>query len=254
MFRLALGSAAVALLSVASYGATYDFSGATGSGCTANPTACVYSTGVNNSNVLLSDGTVDGHYTIIGSPTGSGLGPSSYVVLSNQFPLSTGSWFANDSSSKWIAPDANQNQSMPQSDTEAYVYRMTFNLSLLGLSSGSYTINLGWLSDNRRNSDSSLLSHILLNGSAVPSSGNSGESSGGLTPVTINGTYSGGTVNLDFVVYNLVYTGPGNNPSGLRVNITSATASDNEGEVPEPATFSLLAAGLIGIGLFTRRK
>ncbi|MCC6343292.1 MAG: PEP-CTERM sorting domain-containing protein [Bryobacterales bacterium] len=244
----------VALFSAASYGATYDFSGATGSGCGANPTACVYSTGVNNSNVLLSDGTSDGHYSLVGVPSGSGLGPSTYVVMSNQFPLSTGSWFANDSSSKWIAPDANQNQSMPQSDSEAYIYRMTFNLSLLGLSSGSYTINLGWLSDNNRNSTNTLTSQILLNGTPVPSSGNSGQSAGGLTPVTINGTYSGGTVNLDFVVYNLVYNGPGNNPTGLRVNITGATASDNEGEVPEPATFSLLAAGLIGIGLFTRRK
>ncbi|MCC6389514.1 MAG: PEP-CTERM sorting domain-containing protein [Bryobacterales bacterium] len=166
--------------------------------------------------------------------------------------MSTGSWLANDASSKWIAPNANQNQSMPASDTEAYIYRLTFNLSLLGLSSGSYTINLGWLSDNNRNSTSTLFSGILLNGGAVASSGNAGQAAGSLSPVTISGNYSGGTVNLDFVVYNLVYTGPGNNPSGLRVNITSATATDTV--IPEPATFTLLAAGLIGLGLYTRRK
>lgn len=252
MFRLALGSALVALFSIVSYGATYDFSGATGAGCAANAGACVYSTGVNNSNVLLADGTADSHYTLVGVPAGSGLGPSTFVVLSSQFPLSTGSWLANDASSKWIAPNANQNQSMPASDTEAYIYRLTFNLSLLGLSSGSYTINLGWLSDNNRNSTSTLFSGILLNGGAVASSGNAGQAAGSLSPVTISGNYSGGTVNLDFVVYNLVYTGPGNNPSGLRVNITSATATDTV--IPEPATFTLLAAGLIGLGLYTRRK
>jgi hypothetical protein len=125
-------------------------------------------------------------------------------------------------------------------------------LAALGLTApGFYTINLGWLSDNNQNSTGSLTSGILLNGTPVAGSGNAGQAAASLTPVTINGTYSGsGVVNLDFVVYNLVYTGPGFNPSGLRVQINSATATD----IPEPATFTLLAAGLIGIGLFTRRK
>jgi hypothetical protein len=56
---------------------------------------------------------------------------------------------------------------------------------------------------------------------------------------------------LDFIVYNPVVPIGWNNPSGMRVQIISATADDNA--IPEPATIGLIGLGLVAIG-FIRRK
>lgn len=135
------------------------------------------------------------------------------------------------------------------SDAQPYVYRTVFNLSALGLFPETSRISLAWASDSA--SAATNASHIRLCGiasfndpicpveTALTNSANQGPAAADLTLVSIrhgqNGAaFSTGLMALDFVVYNGVVAAGGLNPSGLRVEIVSATAS-----TPEPA-----AAGL----------
>jgi hypothetical protein len=266
----------------------------------------VFSTGFSASNIALTGGAVDPHYTLIklpngcvGSPgfqcqeSGSGtnptpdaFGPSSYVVFGGAgtppgfgiYPMQPGVWnIANDaanggSGSSWIGPRASQVNPLVggtysngdgvnifASNADFYAYRMVFNLTVLGLNPATANITLGWLSDN--NTAGGLNSHIRLCSIAsasdpvcaagvVPSSGNSGESANTLNVVNITSGFTSGLMALDFIVYNAV-VGDGLNPSGLRVDIISATADD--GNVPEPATVVLIGAGL-AVMCFVRRR
>lgn len=246
----------------------------------------VFSTGFNASNTLLSGGAVDPHYTLIKLPTGcSGVacqenstpgdlfGPASYVVLgpNGTYPLN-GAWPNNDSDSQWIGPRADQtnpvqggttfpNVNIFASTTDFFVYRMVFDLTALGLNPATANIQLAWLSDNNTNGGA-LTSQIRMcgvasasdpvcsAGSAVANSTNAGQSSLTLTPVTISSGFTSGLMALDFVVYNADAPIGWLNPSGLRVDIISATA-DN---VPEPATIGLIGAGLVALGFFRRKR
>jgi hypothetical protein len=58
---------------------------------------------------------------------------------------------------------------------------------------------------------------------------------------------------LDFIVYNTPLD-DGPNPSGLRVEILSATASDTPpAPVPEPSTWVLFGAGMLILAIYARR-
>lgn len=250
----------------------------------------VWSTGVDNAGVVLAGGSVDPHYTLI-PPTacttadstclqspGTLFGPSSYVLVDNLFPLQTTSpaWVSgNGPSSKWIGPRGDQSTTQTGSNLFAsnavdqfYVYRMIFNLGALGLTGSNANISLAWASDNNGVFDSNgnpiALSHIRLCsissasdptcgiGSVVQGSGNLGQNQSLYTVHITNGvnaSFTSGMMALDFVVYNSVLAF-GANPTGLRVDILSATA-DN---VPEPASLGLMGAGLLAIGIVSRRK
>jgi len=216
-------------------------------------------------------------------------GPSSYVVLgpNGTYPVN-GAWpFAHDTvagpdATQWIGPRPNQitplvggsgtfnNVNPFASATEFYIYRMNFNLSQLGLAGGTFNIQLKWLSDNPNDTDGNVppatpsqFSHIDLcnttglTDSTTPncgntvSTGNPGQSVASFgSTVTITGNNTGGWMSLDFVVFNSLVPSGQLNPTGLRVQIVSASASD----VPEPATFGLMAAALLGLGIYSRRK
>ncbi|MCS7026132.1 MAG: PEP-CTERM sorting domain-containing protein [Bryobacteraceae bacterium] len=254
----------------------------------------VFSTGFSSSNTLLSGGAVDPHYTLIKLPAGcSGVpcaedgvnpsgplglfGPSTYVVLgpNGTYPLNGVAWVRpNDSNSQWIGPRADQTNPVQgvnhifSSSTDFYAYRMVFNLTAMGLVPSTANIQLAWLSDNNTNGSSPLLmSHIRLcaiNSASDPvcpastmitGSGNAGQGSATLTPVSIvhgvnNAFFSAGLMALDFIVYNANIPDGQLNPSGLNVDIISATAED----IPEPATVSLISFGLLGLGLAARRR
>jgi len=294
MRRLLLGGLVVTLMATSvSFGAIIDFKNAPNG---------VWSTGIAPSNVVLipsAGGTLnaqtDTHYTLIKLPTGcTGVscqetntpgdlfGPAAYVVLGGNgtYPLNGVAWVRpNDANSSWIGPRADQrnpngggstydNTGVFSSDTDFYVYRMVFNLSVLGIDPTTASISLGWLADNYgvgfappNPSDSIRLCSIGSAGDTTPcaagtvtGSGNTGQGTSALSTVNITSGFTSGFMALDFIVYNSVF--PGLNPSGLNVSILSATGS-TEGTpngVPEPASFMLLAAGLIGIGIYSRRK
>jgi hypothetical protein len=88
----------------------------------------------------------------------------------------------------------------------------------------------------------------------VADSGNSGPASATLSnTITIDSGFTGGLMALDFIVYNAPQD-DGLNPSGLRVQILSATASDTPpAPVPEPSTWALFGAGLLILAIHARR-
>jgi len=239
----------------------------------------VWSTGFGTNALFLADASIDPHFTLIQVPAGctgtpcqtdigAPFGPNSYVVMGGQFPI-VGPWFDNEPNSQWIGPRANQsntntvtNNHVHHNDTDPYVYRMWFNLEALGLRPAGASISLRWSSDNQNGTPDSFASHIqfctgLTSGSdtsragcaAVANSGNNGQGMP-LVPVTISQGFVNGWMALDFLVYNEVLA-VGLNPSGLNVQILSATA---EVSMPEPSTMALAGLGLIGMAWFRRRK
>lgn len=208
------------------------------------------------------------------NPVTDPFGPATYVVLGSGFPIATGQWIANNAAadgtgSNWIGQRADMtntqvggtypNINIYMTNDDFYVFRMVFDLTAMGLNPATANIQLAWGSDNHNNTTGQN-SHIRLcsigsasdpfcPGGIVASSGNNGQGAA-LTSVTINSGFTSGLMALDFVVYNSVFTGL--NPSGLRVDIISATA-DNDTGIPEPTTVSLIGLGLAAIG-FIRRK
>jgi hypothetical protein len=283
---------ATGLCAATSYGAIVDFK---------NVANGVWNSGLVSNAALVTPGQQDTHYVLI-SPAGctsalitcqqsagTEFGPQSYVVLgpNGVYPVN-GAWpFSHDTvagpnATQWLGPRPNQitplqgggpgfNDTAPYAHaSEFYVYRVNFNLNLLGLTSGTYSIQLRWLSDNPSNDDgafpvppTTLQSHINLCSTTgandtstatcgnTVATGNPGQSAGAFgSAVTINGTVQSGWQSLDFVVFNAVVPNGQNNPTGLRVLIDSAVASD----VPEPATFGLIAVALLGFGIYRRKQ
>jgi len=208
------------------------------------------------------DAQVDPHYTLIKLPAGcSGpacqetntagdlFGPSTYVVLgpAGTYPFDGAAWkVLDDAASSWIGPRADQRDPIVGdfrydhagiygNDSDFYVYRMTFNLTALGLDHANAQIQLRWLSDNASNSTHTLFSHIRMCGIAspsdpvcpesatVPGSQNDGQVAIAMTPVSITSGFTSGLMALDFVVYN-EFLPINHNASGLDVAIDSATA------------------------------
>ncbi len=93
----------------------------------------------------------------------------------------------------------------------------------------------------------------------IGSSGNNGQNALSLTPVSIahgvnNANFTAGLNALDFIVYNQVIPF-GGNPSGLRVQMLSATADpDPTPPIPEPASLLFISTGLIAVGLYHRKR
>src|SRR5262249_55003150 len=62
------------------------------------PIPGLFNTGVDDSNLLLVDGAIDSHYTLVSSPGGA-RGPNAFVVAP---PRAT--YIANGPDSKWLEP------------------------------------------------------------------------------------------------------------------------------------------------------
>lgn len=196
----------------------------------------VYSTGVGPSGIL-SDGALDAQYTLVANADGSG--PNSYVVIQNGFPIPP--WVADNSSSKWIAPVANENQ---QSDQPGlYDFQTTFDLT--GLDPSTAVIAGYWTADNKGD-------YIELNGVNIGFATPNDAYAALNTAFTITDASGSGFLpginTLDFVETNS--PGVAGNPTGVRVEL-SGTADPMP--VPEPATFGLIGLGLLGAGLLRRR-
>ena len=170
------------------------------------PIPGIYGTGVANDGLLLADGAVDPHYTLVESADPFFPGPEAYAIT-NVWPIVSGTWLLNGPKSRWIGPSAAQYQTVDptQGNYEGtYVYRTTFDLA--GYDISKVKLVGGWAVDNSG-------VDILVNGT---STGITCSGFNALTPFTITTGLVAGTNTLDFIVSNAPATP---NPTGLRVDL-----------------------------------
>lgn len=237
----------------------------------------VWSTGLDASAVVLTGNTADSHYFLI-QPAGcnavpapaacTGFGPNAITVVGPPGTL----WSANDASSAWVGPIGNQtnvqNNTIYNNSSDPYVYRMIVDFAALHLYATTANISLRVLSDNNVNNVGNATDQSHIRVCAIGDSSNrtpcgatsrvTGSATGAentnpfssQAAIDINSSYfTASLMAIDFVVYNSPIAF-GANPSGLRVEVLSATAD----AVPEPMTFALMGMGLAGLGLLARRK
>jgi len=196
----------------------------------------LFNTGTLNDGSLAGGGSVDLHYALTASAD-----PSSTAFVTSTIP--SGFWIANGPNSQWIAPDPNQNFSGLGDSPGSYVYRLTFNLA--GFDSTTASIAGQWAVDD-------IGQDIKVNGVStgqITGSGISQSNFNTFHSFTINSGFAAGINTLDFLVLN----DPNNfglNPTGLRVEFLSATASP----VPVPVAAWLFGSGLMGLAAVARRK
>jgi hypothetical protein len=92
----------------------------------------VFNTGVDYTGAALPNYATDMHYTLLVSADSRFPGPATVVVDDTLFPIATGDWLANSVSSKWIAPQGNQDYLVDPQNGDAlgdYTYRTTFDLT-----------------------------------------------------------------------------------------------------------------------------
>lgn len=196
-------------------------------------------------------GATDSHYTLVAVPPSGGainpavVGPT-YLTQGGSWPVGGAAWAENGPSSAWISPTQNPANLIQGSDFANglyYVYQTTFDITE---PFDEAVINGEWASDNAGIA-------ILLNGHNIGSTIDYGVpgnySYQHFTSFTISDAswFRLGTNTLQFVVSNGNGTTDILAPSGLRVQMTGATAQ------PEPATFGLLMFGL-PLAWFVNRK
>lgn len=184
----------------------------------------VFSTGTTATGALATPGTADVHYSLASAPTGSGA-----AFVGTNLPSV---WVGNTATSQWISPAANASTSQPAG---AYNYRTTFSLAGLDATTAAISGQIA--------SDDSVV--ILLNGATV------GSFAGfrSFATFALSSGFIAGVNTLEFIVTNSNITSF--NPTGLQVNITSATAN---AVVPEPASIVLVSLGGIALAGFGLRR
>jgi len=182
----------------------------------------LFDTGVDAKGKPAANGAAEMHYSMTG-PSGSA-GAVRVANSANGFPILP--WMGDDSSSAWIGP----NGSDLSGPVGTYTYRVSFDLS--GLNPRTASISGLWSMDD-------VGQDILINGISTGATGNGFSS---FQAFTIDKGFKDGLNTIDFKVFN------GGGPTGLRVEMTGAAA------VPEPASMTLIAAGLLGLGALRRKR
>lgn len=182
---------------------------------------------------LTAEGAVDPNWTII-SPAGA-----AFVTVTDAFPITPGLWISNDANSKWIEPISGTTDDHATNST--WTYRTTFSLN--GLLPSTAVLTFRAAGDN-------LITGARLNGNSLGFTHASFSLFSLDQVITNDAFFLTGTNTLEFDVFN----GLGDpNPTGLRVQISgTADQIGDPPDSPEPATVTLIAAGL-GVLLWKRR-
>ena len=197
--------------------------------------------------ILLNNTGMDG-----GVPITPGQLDTNWILLGGNYNPSvvTGSpsaepfpyWLPNDATSQWIAPQGTYTPGM--SDPETYwTFQTGFTIDP-GMNPLTAEITGRWLADNHG-------VDIYINGTPyIPSQQttlNDFQNWASFSLSGSSGLFQSGANTLEFIVLN-DDAGPGG-PTGLRVEMEGEVQ-----EIPEPATFGLLGAGLLALGLVHRRR
>jgi hypothetical protein len=184
----------------------------------------LFNTGVKNDGTDATGGSPELHYT---SQTASPLNMVFVLGAPN------GAWLANTAASQWIGPDTSDGSTI-MGGNYSVDYRTMFDLT--GFNPATAILTGRWSTDN-------IGTDIKINGT---STGNTSSGFSNWFNFTISSGFVSGINTLDFL-----WTNQGG-PGGVRVEI-SGTANPT-GSVPEPSSFGLFVAGLIGLGLIGRRR
>jgi len=173
----------------------------------------IFNTAVDSNGDVLPPHTVDPHYQLTNSP--KGLAPA-YVMDSTFCRGHHGPWLADNKHSKWIGPKANQ---LHYLKSGKFDYRMSFDLT--GLDPNTAILKGKWTSDN----NATLYLNGVATGNTTPPGGY-----GSFSHFSITSGFVAGINTLDFVVRNIRGRNVPNNPTGLRVVFTTATANSDATE------------------------
>lgn len=204
----------------------------------ADPILTLYNTGTGTA------GSIDSHYTIIWTPSGSTTPLPAYITEGSpgSYPFDT--WEDNDTASKWISPQA----SYPPATGDAnglWTFQTAFNLSGFQTSTVFFTDADFWTSNT--------VTGITLNGiDVLPTGVGGGPSSPSSFVDNLNQMITDEEVTLNSGVNTFAFTvdttGAGTIPAGLRVELAAEATP-----VPEPSTTIALACAGAALA-FGRRK
>ncbi len=206
----------------------------------------LYTTGVDNSNVLLGNNQVDAHYVVIaipGSAPADNAGDSRTVRSTPSNPL-PGGWVSNTSSARWITtpgtPTTGSGTGGNNTNrvTGIFDYRLTFTMPAGAVLSTVSITGVGAADDSTQ----IFVNGVLVSGQATGSY----SSTAAFTLNSSNATFASGTNTIVFRVNN-----SGGGPTGLIITSLSGTVT-----VPEVGTILPVAGAmaLYGLVLWRRRS